>query len=148
MRSFFIQFEFNITYRKTDASLPTRSFEKIWWLFRALWKDQIEEKDEEVLEAVYKLGSKHNLIRNILFNIYRQFGHSCCVTDFASIDIYLNATASRSISITHFEEIATKYVFVMTFPKSVAVVDLYDMGIYMLVPDTREDHEYFTQLLL
>ena len=113
-----------------------------------LGKDQIEEKDEEVLEAVHKLEFKHNLIRNIFFNISRQFGYSCCVIDFASIDIYLNATLSQSISIMHFEEIATKYVFVMTFPKSVVVVDLHDMGIYMVVPDTREAGEYFTHLLL
>ena len=59
-----------------------------------LGKDQMEEKDEEVLEAVRKLEFKHSLIRNIFFNISRQFGYSCCVIDFASIDIYLNATLS------------------------------------------------------
>ena len=113
-----------------------------------LGKDQIEEKDEEVLEAVHKLEFKHNLIRNIFFNISRQFGYSCCVIDFASIDIYLNAALSQSISIMHLEDIATKYVLVMTFPKSVVVLDLHDTGIYMVVPDTREAGEYFTHLLL
>ena len=113
-----------------------------------LGKDQIEEKNEEVLEVVYQLEFKHNLIRNIFFNISRQFGYSCCVIDFASIDIYLNATLSQSILIMNFEEIATKYVFVMAFPKNVAVVDLHDTGIYMVVPDTREAGEYFTHLLL
>ena len=113
-----------------------------------LGEDEIEEKDEEVLEAVHNLEFKNNLIRNIFFNISRQFGYSCCVIDFASIDNYLNVTISQSISIIHFEEIATKNMFLMTFPKSVLVVDLHDMGIYMLVPDTREAGEYFTRLLL
>ena len=113
-----------------------------------LGKDQTEEKDEEVLEVVHKLEFKHSLIRNIFFNISRQFGYSCCVIDFASIDIYFNATLSQSISIMHFEEIATKFVFVMTFSKRVVVVDLHNTGIYMVVPDTREAGEYFTHLLL
>ena len=113
-----------------------------------LGKDQIEEKGEEVLEVVNKLEFKHNLIRNIFFNISRQFGYSCCVIDFASIDVYLNATVSQSTSIMHFEETATKYVFVMTFPTSAVVVDLHDTGIYMVVPDTREAGEYFTHVLL
>ena len=113
-----------------------------------LGEDEIEEKDEEVLEAVHNLEFKNNLIRNIFFNITRHFEYSCCVIDFVSIDNYVNATVSQSISIIHFDEIAMKHVFVMTFPKSVVVVDFYDMGIYMLVPDTRESGEYFTRLLL
>ena len=36
----------------------------------------------------------------------------------------------------------------MTFPKSAVMVDLYDMGTYMLFLDAREAGEYFTHLLL
>ena len=42
-----------------------------------LGEDKIEEKEEEVLEAVHNLEFKNNLIRNILFNISRQLGYSC-----------------------------------------------------------------------
>ena len=66
----------------------------------------------------------------------------------ASIDNYLNATVFQSISAIHFEEIAMKHVFMITFPKKVVMVDLYDMGIYMLVLHTTEAGEYFTHLLL
>ena len=59
-----------------------------------LGEDEIEEKNKEVLEAVHNLEFKNNLIRNIFFNISRKFGYSCCVTDFASIDNYGNATVS------------------------------------------------------
>ena len=89
-----------------------------------LRKDEIEEKDQEVLEALRNLEFKNNLIRNIFFNISRQSGYSCRVIDFASIDNYLNAIVSQSIFIIHFEEIATKHMLLMTFPKSVVVVDL------------------------
>ena len=37
-------------------------------------KDEIEEKDEEVLQVTHNLQFKNNLIRNIFFNITRQFG--------------------------------------------------------------------------
>ena len=56
----------------------------------------------------------------------------------ASIDNYLNATVFQSISAIHFEEIAMKHVFMITFPKKVVMVDLYDMGIYMLVLHTTD----------
>ena len=66
-----------------------------------LGKDEIQEKDEEVLEAVHNVEFKNNLIRNIFFNISRQLGYSCYVIDFESIDNYLNTTVCQSISTIH-----------------------------------------------
>ena len=67
---------------------------------------------------------------------------------FESMDIYLNSTLSEISSMVHFDENATRHSFVIMFPESAVIVDLYDMKVFLLDPRQKKSGELFIYLIL